>query len=190
MAGVDKDLISQLRNLLRPLHNRVANMVARGVITLTNDGKKQQELQLGVLADEPVPDAEHFHPYGFSSVPLPGAEVVVVFPNGDRGHPLVVAVSDRRHRPTGGEPGEVTFYNDAGAKVVLKSSGDIVATPAAGKKLLVDDGAGGTEPLVTRSEFLGHTHLTAGTGAPTPPTKTATPGLETDFPGTTLFEAK
>ncbi len=29
--------------------------------------------------------------------------------------------------------------------------------------------AGGTEPLVTRSEFLHHTHATAGTGTPSPP---------------------
>ena len=42
---------------------------------------------------------------------------------------------------------------------------------------------GGDEPLVTRSEFLGHTHATAATGAPSPPI-TGTPGSAITFPGT------
>lgn len=54
-----------------------------------------------------------------------------------------------------------------------------------------DDGlinAGGTEPVVKRSEFLGHTHLTAGTGAPSPPTS-GTPGSSATFPGTAKLRA-
>lgn len=43
---------------------------------------------------------------------------------------------------------------------------------------------GGTEPLVTRSEFLSHTHATAGTGAPSPPIVGAAPGSSATFPGT------
>lgn len=42
---------------------------------------------------------------------------------------------------------------------------------------------GGDEPLVKRSEFLGHTHATAGTGTPSPPI-TGTPGSSATFPGT------
>lgn len=43
--------------------------------------------------------------------------------------------------------------------------------------------AGGDEPLVTRSEFLGHTHATAGTGTPSPPIS-GPPGSAVTFPGT------
>jgi hypothetical protein len=45
---------------------------------------------------------------------------------------------------------------------------------------------GGTSNLVTRAEFLDHTHLTAGTGAPSPATSIAAPGVggTTAFPGT------
>lgn len=121
---------AQLTHRLRPLAVQIANIVARGVVHRTNDGKKQQLLQIEALEDEIIPDAEHFHPYGFSSVPLDGAEVVVVFPGGDRGHPLIVATSDRRHRPVGGQPGEVTIYNNAGAKIVLKSDGTVVVNGA------------------------------------------------------------
>lgn len=44
--------------------------------------------------------------------------------------------------------------------------------------------AGGDEPLVTRSEFLNHTHATAGTGTPSPPITSAAPGSAATFPGT------
>lgn len=123
---------------LRRIAARVANIAARGVVQLVNDAKKLQLVQLGVLEDEDVDDGEHFQPYGFSSVPLVGAEAVVVFPGGDRGHPLVVAVSDRRYRPTGGQPGEVTVYNHTGAKVRITKDGDLELTPAPGRKTIIN----------------------------------------------------
>jgi hypothetical protein len=49
---------------------------------------------------------------------------------------------------------------------------------------------GGSEPLVKRSEFLKHTHLTAATGPATPPS-VITPGQEAlpaTFPGTTTLK--
>ncbi len=130
--GLDRDTLAQLRHLLRPLATRVANSVARAVVQLVDDGRKLQLVQLGVLADETIDGAEHHQPYGFTSVPLPGAEAVVVFPNGDRSHPLAISVSDRRHRPTGGQPGEVTVYNSNGARVILKADGTIEVRSASG----------------------------------------------------------
>jgi protein gp138 len=46
---------------------------------------------------------------------------------------------------------------------------------------------GGSSPLVTRAEFLGHTHATAGTGTPSPPIP-GTAGSALDFPGTTVLK--
>jgi phage baseplate assembly protein V len=130
--ALDRDMLAQLQKLLRPLATRVANTVARAVVQLVVDDTKLQLLQVGVLAGETLDNAEHHQPYGFSSVPLTGAEAVVVFPNGDRSHPLVVTVSDRRYRPTGGAPGEVTVYNDAGARVALLDDGTVEARSDAG----------------------------------------------------------
>lgn len=44
--------------------------------------------------------------------------------------------------------------------------------------------AGGSEPLVTRAEFLAHGHPTAGTGAPSAPISVSPPGSSVTFPGT------
>lgn len=143
--GIDRDTFDQLRHLLRPLATRIANTVARAVIQLADDGKKLQLLQLGVLAGETVDDGEHHQPYGFSSVPLGGAEAVVVFPNGDRSHPLVVSVSDRRHRPTGGKGGEVCMYTDEGDVIRL----------GRGHLITVDAGATGTVTLSALAVKLG-----------------------------------
>jgi phage baseplate assembly protein V len=153
--GIDRDTLDQIRHLLRPLNAKLANIGARGVVQLVEDGKKLQVLQLGVLEGEDIDDAEHHQPYGFSSVPLGGAEAVLIFPNCDRSHPLVVAVSDRRYRPTDGEPGEVTVYNHTGATIKITEDGDIVVTPAAGRKVKIGSDAADDPPvLVSEIEAL------------------------------------
>lgn len=155
--GLDRDMLRQLQLLVRPLAMRIAGTVARGVVQLVNDATKQQLVQLGALVDEDINGAEHFQPYGFSSVPLAGAEAVVLFPNGDRSHPLVIAAADRRHRPTGNDPGVVTVYNSDGAKITMTGV-DIEVQPGPGGKVYVRDEGGTAEPVVKKSEFDGHTH--------------------------------
>lgn len=174
------EFVKNVERLIHPLKVALANMIVRGVVQLADDAKRLQMLQVGGFEGGPLDECEHFQQYGFSSVPLAGAEVVAIFPNGDRAHPLIIASGDRASRPTGSEPGTVTLYSDAGARVDLLPNGDIVATPAAGRFVLLgSDGA--TEPLVTRSEFNAHTHAGTGmaaggdpvTGATMPPSAVA-----------------
>jgi phage baseplate assembly protein V len=139
---MQRDLVDQLRHLLRPLATRVANTIVRGVVQLADDSTKLQLIQLGGLAGETIDNAEHFQQYGLSSVPLAGAECVVIFPNGDRSHPIMIAASDRRYRPTGGDPGEVVVYNNTDAKVTITKDGDIKVQAAPGRQILMDDGSG------------------------------------------------
>lgn len=179
---INRDSLQQLQRLLGPLRNRLHNLVARAVVQVVSDGGTLQGMQIGALDGEDIDDAERFQEYGFTSVPLTGAEAVVVFPGGDRGHPLVVAVDDRRHRPTGLEAGEVAVYSETGARVLLKANGDIEIDAAPGGKVYISDGSGGTEPLITKSQFDAHVHPT-GTGPSGAPTNAATSG-------TTVIEAK
>lgn len=168
---LDRELVTQLTRMLRPFTNRIANMVARGVVQLAPDGAKLRLLQLGALFGETIDNSEHFEPYGFTSVPLAGAEHVTIFMNGDRSHPITLAVSDRRYRPTGKKPGEVTMYNNAGASLTMTKDGDVIGAPAPGRKFLVSDaaGGGGTAPLPTMDDFNGIITImsTCGAGAAT-----------------------
>jgi phage baseplate assembly protein V len=164
--GLGRDDLRRLELWLRPLRNRVANIVARGVVRMAHDTTKLQNLQLRVLAGESIDEAEHHQPYGFSSVPLAGAEVVVLFQNGDRARPIVVAASDRRHRPTGGESGQVTMYHHTGTVVTMLEDGTIEARSRDGVAL----------PLATKADVEalrayvsaqfastgGHTHAVSG----------------------------
>lgn len=145
-------MAAPIRHHTRPIWQAIRNTVARAVVHLVDDGRKLQRVQLGVLADETVDDAEHFQPYGFSSVPLVGAEAVAIFPGGNRAHPLLIAVADRRYRPTGSDPGEVTVYNHTGATAVFKANGDIVLTPAPGRKVRIG-GDSASDPPALSSEL-------------------------------------
>ena len=92
------NVVATIEKMLAPLRTRVANLVARAVVQLVNDGTKLQVVQLEVLEGETRDGCERFQEYGFTSVPLAGSEAVVLFVGGRRDHPLVVAVDDRRYR--------------------------------------------------------------------------------------------
>ena len=104
-------------------------MVARAVVQLVTDSSKLQTVQLGILADETREGCERFQQYGFTSVPLAGAEAVAVFVGGRRDHGLVIAVDDRRYRKKGLQPGEVALYQKDGHFVLLKSDRTVMDAP-------------------------------------------------------------
>lgn len=96
------------------------SMMARGTVVLAAAGKMMQSLQVRLTAGELKDNVEHFEPYGMTSNPLPGAEVLTMFLGGDRSHAVVVVASDRRYRITELKPGEVAIYTDEGDKIHFK----------------------------------------------------------------------
>ncbi len=151
-------MLSQLRTLIRPLKTKIANSIAAGVIENVDDSKKLQLVQASVLDDEPLDECQRFQEFGFNSVPLPGAEVVIVFPNGDQTNGLVVCTADRRYRPTDWEGGEAGTYNAFNAMMHHKADGTTEIT-----------GGGAAEPLGTKAEAVAlkawlesHTHTIIG----------------------------
>lgn len=165
-------MLKALRQLLRPLATQIANLVARGVVRLADDSAKLQLLQVGVGPEETRDRVEHFQAYGFTSVPLAGAEVVVLFPGGRRDHGLVVASGDRRHRLAGLQPGEVALYTDEGDAIVLRR-GSLIEVGRGGPL----DPAALATPLRTELDAIWtalqtHVHpgVTTGPGSTSPPT--------------------
>jgi phage baseplate assembly protein V len=124
--------------LSSPMKRRLQNMIARGVVKLSNAAKKMQAVQLALLAGETSEDTlEHFEPYGFTSRPLPGAEAVTVFIDGDRSHGLCLVVADRRYRMTGLEEGELALKDDLGQSVHFTRDGIVVK--GAGLPMIFED---------------------------------------------------
>lgn len=97
--------------------------LSRGVIRKSDDEKKMQEAQVEVLKGETIDGAERMLNYGFTAVPHDGAEAVVAFMGGNRDHPIVLVVGDRRYRLKGLAGGEVAIHDDQEQVVALKRSG-------------------------------------------------------------------
>lgn len=105
---------------LEPLRSRVQLMVGRAILKVLDDAGAIQRVQMSALAGELI-EAERVQQYGFSSVPIAGAEAVFLSVGGDRGHSVVVATDDRRHRPKGLEGGEVCLYTSEGDRLYFKN---------------------------------------------------------------------
>ena len=118
--------MSDLSRALGPMARRIGNMLARGVVTAVKEGSKLRSLQVRMMAGEIKDDIEHFEPYGYTSRPLPGAEHVSAFFDGDRSHGVTIVVADRRYRLAGLEAGEVALYDDLGQAVHLTRNGIVI----------------------------------------------------------------
>ncbi len=133
------------------LASRIFLAISRGTLTRTNDATKMQMADVRLLHDEAIAGAERFQDYGFTSVPKPAddtgtAEVIAVFVSGNRSHPIVIRVDDRRYRQKNLQPGESTQYDDQGQQVYISRSGiQILGGPS---KLPVTVTVGGTTLLI------------------------------------------
>ena len=101
------------------LRRRVDNMIGRAVVSIVKNSTKFQEVQVSLQAAE-VRTTERIEQYGLTSVPLPEAEAVILFPGGNRDHAIAIVVGDRRYRPTTWVEGEVGIHNHEGDYVRLK----------------------------------------------------------------------
>lgn len=113
-------VIRALEKMLRPIRRKLATMVSRAVLVMINDDTTLQELQTMILGDELLDSLERFQQYGFTSVPHPGAEAIVLSVGGQRSHTVVINVDDRRYRLKGMKGGEVALYTDEGDYIHFK----------------------------------------------------------------------
>jgi len=121
-------MIALIQKMTEDLRSKVRLMVGRAILLAIGDAGAIQTAQAALLADETHDDMERVQEYGFTSVPLPGAEAVAVFPGGNRDHGLIIAVEDRRYRLRGLAGGEVALYDDQGQKVHLTRDGIVIYT--------------------------------------------------------------
>lgn len=105
--------------MLRPLERQVSLLVRRAIIKAVKDSAIQTA-QVTIFKDDLGDKVERFQEYGFSSVPLPGAEAIVAFMGGDRSNGVIIAVEDRRYRVNGLAGGEVALFTDEGDMIHFK----------------------------------------------------------------------
>ncbi|WP_341354795.1 phage baseplate assembly protein V [Burkholderia multivorans] len=115
-------MLDQLNRLAR----RILLMMARGTITLVDDSKAVQMLQVRVNGLELLPDIPRFCEYGFTSNPPVGTQAIVASKNGDRNDGIVIATSNAKYRLVGLSTGEVAIHDDKGQSVYLSAGGIVV----------------------------------------------------------------
>ncbi len=109
--------------LVQELKRKIAMAIGLGNLDKINDNAPLQKVQVSMLEDETHSDYDRIQEYGFTSVPLPGCQAVVVCVGGGRDNGIVVGTEDRRHRLKDLQPGEVAIYNNLGNFIKLKADG-------------------------------------------------------------------
>lgn len=167
-----------LRRMVEPLQRKLRMLAGRAVIRLMSDAVTAQ---VEGLADEVRDGAEVFQQYGFRSMPLPGAEGVMLSLGGSRDHTVMLCVDDRRNHATVLASGECVMEDHLGKAVHFKLDGSIEVTAASKVRIAaplleatgdirdLSDGAGITMAQM-RDIFNSHTHPDPHGGATgTPP---------------------
>lgn len=131
MAVTQADVVRIVKELMRPTNGRVKGMVRRATLGTLKTNTLLQSIQAGTLKDDEDDDVELFEPYGFTSGPVAGSEGLILRVGGQRAGSVGIMFGNRTFRLQV-EEGEVAIYDDQGASIILKRSGDIECTPGPG----------------------------------------------------------
>lgn len=135
-TGGDMNFISQLNRFIEPLRIKIRMIVSRTIVSLIDDSKNMQLVQLNLMKDEIKDKVERVQNYGFTSHPKPNAQGVVLFVAGNRDQGLVIAVDDSRYRIKNLPEGGVAVYDHDGNFVKLTEDAGIEIN-AQNKKVVV-----------------------------------------------------
>lgn len=143
----------------------------RGTFAKADDKLKMQTVQITGIWGEKIKDIEHWHPYGFSTVPndpeekgKKAAELLVSNVMGSRDHPVVTSIADRRYRPQELEKGEVALHDQQHQRLHLTKDGVDIATPKKSVSRTIKKGSGtqekGASTKQTRQQEKSKTSIT------------------------------
>jgi hypothetical protein len=180
------------RNTLMEMSGRAMHMFQRLTLNKGNDNPMMQELNFDGMNSEGRNLVERVQSFGMSTVPLPrdeqggsggggggggtggngagmlgkAAEGIAVFLGGQRNHPVVLGIDDRRHRPMGLKPGESFQYDHQGqgtlvrlAATYLLSLDDDGNGQAPGGKMLRDADGRETGKSEKKERFVSLRHV-------------------------------
>lgn len=99
-----------LPSWFRDIERRVNNMIARAIVTKTNEGKHSQTCNLTVMTGEYLSNVDRLQQFGFSSFAPDNSEATVAFVTGSREFPLILAV-DQPEKRFKVKQGEAAIYS-------------------------------------------------------------------------------
>lgn len=152
---------AQLSRILEPIRTKIRVFAQRAIISLIDDSKSIQLIQVEILQGEIKSKVERIQNYGFTGVPPLGGEAVILNFGGNRENAIVLIADNSKYRKKGLQSGEVALYDKNGSYILLRTNGDVVIKPS-GKVLLGADTLAATAGVVTGE------CLCAFTGAPHP----------------------
>lgn len=124
-------------------------MAFRTVMTGIDTKPPIQLVQADGMAGEQLQDNELMQHYGFTSVPLAGAQMVVLPIGGKTAHGIIIATEHTQYRLKALKNGEVALYDDQGQQIVLTRQGIVIK--GAGLPITIQD-----TPSVTMKTPLVH----------------------------------
>ena len=120
---------------LNQANRKLRNLIDRGVLNRVSYDGRVRMMQVSPRENLTLDGLEHIEPYGFTSHPLPGCEVIVASLGGNRGRALVLTAHDARHQIVIAE-GETAVFTHLGEKVHLRQDNSILVK--AGTRVLLD----------------------------------------------------
>lgn len=112
--------------MIHTLARRIMNLVGRGRIQALDDSKNIQFIQAILGPLETQDNIPRLAEFGFTSSPPVGADVVVIFVNGNRSNRVAIATGDQKTRPKNLARGETMLYDSVGKMVYLSADGIII----------------------------------------------------------------
>jgi hypothetical protein len=163
------------------------HQLVRLTLNKGNDNPMMQEMSFDGMFSEGRKIVERMQSFGMSSIPLPrdedkgggggggggggnmmgkAAEGIAVFLGGQRNHPVVLAVDDRRHRPMGMKPGESFQYDHQGQGTLIREAATFIMSlddngdgQAPGGKMLRDAEGRETGKSEKKERFVSVRHV-------------------------------
>lgn len=113
-------------NALERLWRRLQMVVGRGRVKTGNDAGPVQLLQVQFSGQDVRDNTPRVAEYGFTSMPRPECQAVLVFMAGDRSNGVILGTNDEAARLKNLLPGEVAIYDDQGQSVYLTRAGIVM----------------------------------------------------------------
>ena len=125
------DRIAELEQAVADLKAGMMNIASRGTLSRNDDSTGLQQMTVKGHYGEELKGVQRWGQHGFTSVAPAGSDALILSLNGNRDEAQILGTINPKSRPTGGEPGSATMYDDAGNMLHFDNAGNATLTTSA-----------------------------------------------------------